>query len=1014
MRIESLEISGFGTLDRVQMALPTDRLAVLVARNETGKSTLLAALEAALYGWPEAQRAEGRELRQRFRPWRGGASQVALTLHTGSARLRIVFDNLDSAGTRIERTTVYRDGQDVTDELRSRAGSPGEWLLGLSRDDFARVALVRQGDVAAVALNRATLVQQLEAVATSAVAGASAAGAVQRLRQAIEEYRDRAGLLHWSDGVLRNAKQWPRVERSLQAASDVRRQEQDDLEVERVRLAADLVELGAQEEEDDAWRAVRVAAERLAQAAAERTVSAQLAEDDRRRAELAQQRSQAATYADVANYDAAAVTEIHRLFEREAQQRRELALAAEELRDAERHLAECEAQRAAVQAVRPLVPLLADLRRALTLLEEDELAWRENADRRAATEAALERNGLARATLAALHAVLQAETLPAGGGEDASIVEVWLRGTAGERAAQRMASLDADLQRVQRAHIRGVRRALVVAVSGTLGAAVLAAALAWHGNVAGALSAGGLVALLVVCVTGALWWRTARCTKGNLSTLQRERNSAAQQAETYAAERAQIRRELLPLLRACGDSDAVSEGVWTEDVETLRRLAAWRTAALAEHAAARRLAERQRPWESWLEQIGAAPAEGTVSGRMARHEVARIEQAALLDESLAGATRATAAQRARSRQRRDDVRTVQLAVIARLAAVGIPVAAPVGPDALVPPEEFVVARQALAARHARWTERQKVLAACDVAAARLLSDEARNTLEAQRARLAATVRFTASPDPDDTPTLRAALQAARNHAALSATLDRLLGSQSWHTDSAAQLAAIPSDRWEAVTRELREQLEQRVVERARRRSSAREFRQRYAARIPVLTAELETFQAELLRGQRFSQAIDITVDVLTAVQADSYGLWAPVLHTALASLLARWLPDYDLAEIGRGLEPLLVHRPTGTTLDLGTQQRHLSRGALDRLYLALRLALVEVLESPRGAMLPLWLDDTLANWDDVALVEGLRLLMERARRRATVLLLTCQGSRIDAARAALGAEAGALEVVPFE
>lgn len=73
----------------------------------------------------------------------------------------------------------------------------------------------------------------------------------------------------------------------------------------------------------------------------------------------------------------------------------------------------------------------------------------------------------------------------------------------------------------------------------------------------------------------------------------------------------------------------------------------------------------------------------------------------------------------------------------------------------------------------------------------------------------------------------------------------------------------------------------------------------------------------------------------------------------------------------------------------------LSKGALDQLYLALRLALVQRL-SRNGERLPMLLDDPFANYDDTRLRAALELLREMGREYQ-ILLFTC---RQDTARQA--------------
>ena len=65
----------------------------------------------------------------------------------------------------------------------------------------------------------------------------------------------------------------------------------------------------------------------------------------------------------------------------------------------------------------------------------------------------------------------------------------------------------------------------------------------------------------------------------------------------------------------------------------------------------------------------------------------------------------------------------------------------------------------------------------------------------------------------------------------------------------------------------------------------------------------------------------------------------------------------------------------------------LSRGTLEQIYLALRLALIDHLDKDREG-LPLFLDEALINWDGIRLKNGLELLKQIAQNRQ-IFLFTC-------------------------
>ena len=66
----------------------------------------------------------------------------------------------------------------------------------------------------------------------------------------------------------------------------------------------------------------------------------------------------------------------------------------------------------------------------------------------------------------------------------------------------------------------------------------------------------------------------------------------------------------------------------------------------------------------------------------------------------------------------------------------------------------------------------------------------------------------------------------------------------------------------------------------------------------------------------------------------------------------------------------------------------LSQGANDQLYLAVRLAICEKV-LPKEKSIPLFLDDTLTNFDETRMAAALDWLKEEAKTRQ-ILLFTCQ------------------------
>ena len=78
---------------------------------------------------------------------------------------------------------------------------------------------------------------------------------------------------------------------------------------------------------------------------------------------------------------------------------------------------------------------------------------------------------------------------------------------------------------------------------------------------------------------------------------------------------------------------------------------------------------------------------------------------------------------------------------------------------------------------------------------------------------------------------------------------------------------------------------------------------------------------------------------------------------------------------------------------VGRSIRLLSQGAADQLYLAVRLAICDLV-LPQETCVPIVLDDALTNFDDDRCAAALRYLKEAAQTRQ-ILLFTCHSREAD-------------------
>src|ERR1044072_6439769 len=144
MRLLRLRADRFGPLQG-EWTFSPDRVNVVLDDNERGKSSLFAAIAAALYGL-DGDRRTHRVITplERWRPWRGAAFGVALDVECVDGHYTLTRD--------FERGVVAvfdKSGSEVTAQfLEGRDEYPvGKKLLGLDRDEFEKCALLVQGEL---------------------------------------------------------------------------------------------------------------------------------------------------------------------------------------------------------------------------------------------------------------------------------------------------------------------------------------------------------------------------------------------------------------------------------------------------------------------------------------------------------------------------------------------------------------------------------------------------------------------------------------------------------------------------------------------------------------------------------------------------------------------------------------------------------------------------------------------------------------------------------------------------
>lgn len=156
--------------------------------------------------------------------------------------------------------------------------------------------------------------------------------------------------------------------------------------------------------------------------------------------------------------------------------------------------------------------------------------------------------------------------------------------------------------------------------------------------------------------------------------------------------------------------------------------------------------------------------------------------------------------------------------------------------------------------------------------------------------------------------------------------------------------------------------------------------------------------------QRELDATAYAMALIENIATDKHARIAPRL-AAIASAHLGEITEGAYTELVLGRDLAVGVKIPGTGHLNEAPEKSLSKGTVDQIYFALRLALVEAL-GETGESIPMLLDDPFANYDDARLERTMRLL-SRIGARCQVLLFTC---REDVARAAEAVQAPILRL----
>ena len=229
---------------------------------------------------------------------------------------------------------------------------------------------------------------------------------------------------------------------------------------------------------------------------------------------------------------------------------------------------------------------------------------------------------------------------------------------------------------------------------------------------------------------------------------------------------------------------------------------------------------------------------------------------------------------------------------------------------------------------------------------------------------------------------RSALTAAQQQAREAALYRDALRGQLTEAELSQPAAIIAPDTAEDVTEALAQA--QQALTGARRRYDTLLGRIRALDSSSDLTAQLSQKQEELAQLQEEYDAIALAMTALEQANTTLQNRFSPALGARAAEIFAALTAGkYDKVLLSSDLS--LSAEAAGDPMSRSIQQ--LSQGAADQLYLAVRLAICDMV-LPAEKHVPLILDDALVTFDDDRLRAALDYLLAESKNRQ-ILLFTC-------------------------
>jgi len=936
LRIRRLLLKDFGRLHG-EYHFAADRVNLILEPNESGKSTLVAAIVAGLYGFPAGQRrSENRPVPEVevHRPWSGAEYSVELDVEA-DGRVYTVRRNFSR---KEERVYEWRTGKEITGEFMAGKENLdfGGSLTGLDREDFIRSVFLKQAEMDDLR-NASGLTASLQKIATSQQGDIAASEAIEILRAATRQYRGRKirrgkieNEIHQIDEEISSLTDGLRGMEERRRAAENRIRELENVAGEEGRVDFDLHHL-----------------EYLVLAAGRKEDAAGLEEEQRERADLEEREKEFQALSADADFPTEGLPRLleirGRLQELSREEERIRERADDEI---ERPIRELEERIAADGALSSLAA--GDLSRFSVAETDLAASWKSRRSLRRSlrslesgwTKGGVDPRRMQRLSerFGGLKPDDRRFLLACGEKQVSALGAISELEREKEGIASEMAGV---VERGRRSRMAGNVLAIAAAA---LGLAAVVVFLSTYSNLWGFLAAGGAVAAIVIRAV----IQPGSEAEAKLAALRAEEESTATMLQERRGETETLRGRLEVLAGLSGHSSGEAFLVEYREAEAHQEEMAEQSSLM------RRLAEAEEMVKTASASIlavmtaaGHPPRFGVVTPRTARRF-----------RTIAASHRESASRLEELRERRRGPEKQAAGLAGERESLGSDVRAIL--------------------RGARLAETDDLDEAIRLFEEGIARKERYETLK--RDVIPALVRRSMTHRGES---LRRAVEVA----------DGVLRKRVAEDPSLSTLVPVKSHKEYAEERSRLQHHSRSLSERRMELSAElgevlREFRKEY----PDAVRWQREWQEQRERASSFKAAVDLACEVLDTLSREAYSEWADVLNERAGEVLSFVAPGYGDVRFDEDLSFTIRDVSDGGRRSPDDIDHRLSVGARDQIYLAARLSMAEYLSSGR-VKLPLVLDEPFSSFDDDRFARAMSLLLDKFGKRHQVILLSCHEIR---------------------